>query len=140
MMQKDSSRLNHTRAGRLAQAAFAGAWEALPDYVSSRARRGAIKAALVAGGIAVVSATTRGEGLPEDTPGGMDLSPTQTWAAVAAGLVMLAIMPVLNHKVRVWLTGGLRRFGIRRPYTALGAGVAALVFALLEAEAAEVRR
>ncbi|WPF66242.1 MULTISPECIES: hypothetical protein [unclassified Corynebacterium] len=135
MTQKNQSTLNATRTRRLGQAAFVGAWEALPDYVPSRVARGVIKTALVGGGVATAVALGRGEDTPVEKPKEIDLSATQTRVALAVGFALLVAMPVLNHKIRVWAAGWLRRCGINRPHTVLGVAAAVVVFAALESEA-----
>ncbi|MBC3186631.1 hypothetical protein H7347_08645 [Corynebacterium sp. zg-331] len=139
MTQTDYYSLDDTRAGRLAQAAFVGGWEALPDYVSSRAARAAIKIVLAVGGAGLVGALNMIDEDPRNDPAALldevDLSPAQTWAGLACGAAALICLPALSSRLRARAVDRLRRRGIRRPHTALGAVAAALVFLVSEVRA-----
>ncbi|MGV0342511.1 hypothetical protein ACUY3L_10540 [Corynebacterium mastitidis] len=129
MTQTDYYSVDDTRAGRLAQAAFMGAWEGLQDYVPSRPRRLLARTALLAGGLGLVAALNMRDEDPNNDPAALleevDLTPAQTWAA--------------SSKASGWcrdrIAGMLRRRGVARLYTAWGLAVGAVAFVASEAQA-----
>ncbi|KQB87151.1 hypothetical protein [Corynebacterium lowii] len=139
MTQTDYYSLDDTRAGRLTQAAFAGIWEALPDYVSSPLARRALKALLLSGGVSLVAYLNSVDEDPNNHPSALlsevDLSPKQTWAILGGGLLGGVLTARMGEKVRAGLVRHLRRRGLKRPHTALGVAAAVVVFGLSEAQA-----
>lgn len=137
----DYNALDNTTGGRVIQAAFAGVFTAVPDYVQSTPARVALWAAVTAAFAGTVAAfnafdedprndlTARVEHSPETG------SPVQTWALIAGGLALFAGGVRLNIAVQKKLAAALRRRGAKRPNTLLGLGAAALVFAGTEANA-----
>ncbi|MDK8450492.1 hypothetical protein [Corynebacterium mastitidis] len=139
MTQTDYYSVDDTRAGRLAQAAFMGAWEGLQDYVPSRPRRLLARTALLAGGLGLVAALNMRDEDPNNDPAALleevDLTPAQTWAAFLGGVAALAASSKASGWCRDRIAGMLRRRGVARPYTAWGLAVGAVAFVASEAQA-----
>lgn len=137
----DYNALDNTTGGRLIQAAFAGVFTAVPDYVQSTPARVVSWAALTAAFAGTVAAFNSFDEDPRN-----DLtarvgqtaetgSPAQTWALIGGGLALAAVGVRLIIAVQEKLSGALRRRGVKRPNTLLGLGATALVFAGTEANA-----
>lgn len=139
MTQTDYYSVDDTRAGRLAQAAFLGAWEALQDYIPSRAGRLLARTALLAGGVGLVAGLNMHDENPNNDPAALldevDLTPAQTWAAFPVGVAALAASSTISGWCRDRIAGLLRRRGVARPYTAWGLAVGAVAFVVSEAQA-----
>lgn len=131
----DYNALDNTTGGRLIQAAFAGVFTAVPDYVQSTPARVVSWTALTAAFAGTVAAfnafdedprndlTARVEQTAETG------SPAKTWAIAAGGLAMVIGGMRVNIAVQKKLSEALRRRGVKRPNTLLGLGAAALLFA-----------
>lgn len=130
--EKDSYSLDDTLTGRLVQAGIAGAFVAAPDYVSSKAGKFWARTALLGAGIgavAVANAMEEDEGEePEDFALEEPGPPLLTWAIVGAGGAVLAGLAAGEDA----LANRMRRRGVRRPHTRLGAIVGGAVLVASE--------
>lgn len=137
----DYNALDNTTGGRLIQAAFAGVFTAVPDYVHSTPARVVARTAVTTAFAGTVAAFNSFDEDPRN-----DLtarvehasdtgSPAVTWALVAGGAAVTVGGVRLGNSVQEKLTEALRHRGAKRPNTLLGLGVAALVFAGTEANA-----
>lgn len=137
----DYNALDNTTGGRLIQAAFAGVFTAVPDYVHSTPARVVSWVGIAAAFTGTVAAFNAFDEDPrndltatvERTSG--TGSPAKTWGLLAGGAALLIGSIRLGIAVEKKMAEGLRRRGVKRPYTLLGAGGAALLFAATELEA-----
>ncbi|WIM71103.1 hypothetical protein [Corynebacterium suedekumii] len=151
--------LDDTLAGRVTQSGVVGAFVASPDYVSSRPARALVKLGLLAGGGALVAVLNSFDEDPDndpavmvdqlrqsighighragpdsDTPAGdfsVD-SPTRTWAIIVAAAVVILMTVRVDAAVQRRIAAFLRKRGVRRPNTLLGAVAGAVSFAAAE--------
>ena len=137
----DYNALDNTTGGRLIQAAFAGAFHAVPDYATSTPARVLSWVSIIAAFGGTVGAfnafdedprndlTARVDQTPETG------SPAKTWAILAGGAALFIGGIRLNIAVQKKLARALRRRGAKRPNTLIGLGVAALIFIATEVNA-----
>lgn len=137
----DYNALDNTTGGRLIQAAFAGVFTAVPDYVHSAPAR---VASWVAVAVAFTGTVAAFNAFDEDPRNDLTArvehtadagSPAKTWALAAGGLALTVGGARLGIATQKKLADTLRRRGTKRPNTLLGLGAAALLFAGTEANA-----
>lgn len=155
---EDHYALDDTLAGRIAQAAAVGIVTSYPDWIKNPTVRAAVTVASGLGFAALVAVTnayaeeqelsdadlvstsdTADTADTADTGAGDDAVELEPWhialgvAALGAGL---AVDVVVSRKI----AGALRKRGIAKPWTLLGAVGAAAVFVVSEAEARDIAR
>lgn len=128
----DSYSLDDTRAGRVVQALGAAACVAIPDAVSGRwpiiaARAGVLAATATAAGVinAVEEKDEVEQELVDDSA-----SPLTTWAIIGGIVAGLGGLAACENQIAKQLT----KRGVRRPHTALGMTVGAMVYVASELE------
>ncbi|MDO5512881.1 hypothetical protein [Corynebacterium sp.] len=151
--------LDDTVAGRITQAGLAGAAIALPDYIRSGPLRVLATGAIVLGGGALVAVLNSFDEDPDndprlmmdqirrsigdigaasgpasDTPPGdySTASAAQTWTVIIAALLVIVVLARADAAVQRRIATWMRRQGIARPNTWLGAVAAACVYAVSE--------
>ena len=137
----DYNALDNTTGGRLLQAAFAGAFTAVPDYVHSTPARVASWVGLAAAFTGTVAAFNAFDEDPRnDLTATVERSsdtgsPAKTWGLLAGGTALLIGSIRLSIAADKKMAEALRRRGAKRPYTLLGLGGAVLLFAATEIDA-----
>ncbi|GAB3701600.1 hypothetical protein [Corynebacterium nasicanis] len=151
--------LDDTLSGRLTQAGLVGTAVSLPDYIRSGPLRALATGALLVGGGALVAVLNSFDEDPDndprvmmdqfrrsigdigsvpgpdsDTPPGdfSTASAAQTWTVIIGALLVIAVLVRLDSAVQHRIAERLRRRGLSRPHTWIGAVAAAVVFAVSE--------
>lgn len=142
---RSASLHDDTTTDRLTQSAIAGTLIAVPDYVrSTPGRIFAWTAILGAYAAAVAKFDTVYEDTDHDVTAKVEekpdtTNPKVTWGLFAGGIALNALGLHLHVIVQTKLARALERRGVKKPHTLLGAALAAVMFAALEA-AARVRQ
>lgn len=133
----DSYALDDTLAGRIAQAAGVGILTALPDYLKSKVGLTVgYLTGFTAFGSLVAFANAQNEDERDDAPLTVEpTSPLKTYGAFLVILALLAVGAFLNVTIARGIVSFLRKRGATKPWSLTGALLAALTFAVSEAEA-----
>ena len=129
----DNYALDDTLAGRITQAAALGIMTSFPDWIKNKTVLvfTYILSTLGFGALVAVTNAQSHEDRPEP-----ELPDTPAWAIpVAVGILVLGGW--LTIKTEQGVVGFIRRRGVSKPWTALGAIGAAMTFILSEVEARE---
>ena len=151
--------LDDTLAGRITQAGLVGTAIALPDYIRSGPLRVLATGGILLGGGALVAVLNSFDEDPgndprvvmdqfrrsigdigsvpgpgSDTPPGdfSTASAAQTWTVIIGALLVITVLVRVDAAVRRRVATWLRRQGVRRPNTWIGAVAAAVVFTVSE--------
>ena len=143
--EQDNYALDDTPAGRLAQAAAVGIATAYPDWISSR--RGLIFAYVLSFfgfGALVAYANAQAEEEESVEPGAFDPATgsqaPRAWAVAVAALLIGVLGTWASSALSRRVARGLRKRGVRRPWTVLGAVAAAVVYLSSELEAKRIEK
>ncbi|GAB3082624.1 hypothetical protein [Corynebacterium aquatimens] len=133
----DYNALDNTTAGRALQAAFVGAFYAVPDYVARG--RGVASLGVLAALVATIGVFNSFDEDPRnDLTAQLDHghevgSPAKTWGLLVGLTAGLAGALAGHVKFHGWLNTTLRKKGWARPHTRIGAAAAIATFAVTEA-------
>lgn len=129
----DNYALDDTLAGRITQAAAVGIMTAFPDWIKNKTALvfTYIFSSLGFGALVAVTNAQSHEDRPEP-----ELPDVPAWA-IPVTFALLLLGGWITVKTQQGIAGFIRRRGVSKPWTALGAIGAAMTFILSEVEARE---
>lgn len=136
----DNYALDDTLAGRIAQSAIIGVVTSYPDWIKNRTVLIGSYALSAAGFLGLVGYLNAQDEEDEDFGQVPDDAPTLPAWSIAAGVAVFALGAALDIAVTRRVAGWLRKRGVTKPWTLLGATGAALTFVVSEAEARQIAR
>lgn len=136
----DNYALDDTLAGRIAQSAIIGVVTSYPDWIPNRTVLIGAYALSAAGFLGLVGYLNAQDEDDEEFGQVPDEAPTLPAWSIVAGVAVFALGAALDIAVTRRVAGWLRKRGVTKPWTLLGAIGAGLTFVVSEAEAREIAR
>ena len=136
----DNYALDDTLAGRIAQSAIIGVVTSYPDWIKNRTVLIGAYALSAAGFLGLVGYLNAQDEDDEEFGQVPDDAPTLPAWSIVAGVAVSALGAALDIAVTRRVVGWLRKRGVSKPWTLLGAIGAGLTFVVSEAEAREIAR
>ena len=138
---RDNYALDDTLAGRITQAAAQGIVTSYPDWIKSK--KGLITAyvlSTIGFGALVAYTNAQADGDEPRSPQEFADKGLKLWAILAAVLILVGLALWADVAVSRKVVSFLRKRGVKRPWTLLGAIGAAATFIISELEACDIEK
>lgn len=139
--------LDDTQTGRITQALAIATYTATPDYIHNKALRGLTKLAITTTALGIISYANLQDDNPDNDPQAIigrleaelasddeNLSPAKTYLHLLGISLAVGVLAKIDAALTKTITGALRRIGVTKPHTVLGALAGGLVYVTSKSE------
>ncbi|GGG81056.1 hypothetical protein [Corynebacterium pelargi] len=139
--------LDDTTTGRITQALALAAYTATPDYIHNKALRTLAKLGITTTALGIISYANLQDDNPDNDPQAMlgrleaelaaqdsELSPAKTYLLLLGICLAVGVVGKIDAVLTNKITRLLRRAGVRKPHTLLGALAGVVVYAASTSE------